>query len=70
MSVFSKEIEYTRKRDDDTKWKGPGTVIGQDGKVVFVRHGSIYVRVHPVRLIRCGLEFDDEVSTESNIKPN
>ena len=43
------------KRDDDQKWKGPGTVIGQDGKVVFVRHGSIYVRVHPCRLIRCGV---------------
>lgn len=56
------------KRDDDVKWKGPGTVIGQDGKVVFVRHGSIYVRVHPVRLIRCGLEFSDEVNTDSNSK--
>ena len=56
------------KRDDDVKWKGPGTVIGQDGKVVFVRHGSIYVRVHPVRLIRCGFEFNDEVCTESKGK--
>jgi transposase InsO family protein len=53
------------KRDDDNKWKGPGTVIGQDGKVVFVRHGSVYVRVHPCRLIRCGLEGQVEMNQES-----
>ncbi|KAG1681910.1 Retrovirus-related Pol polyprotein from transposon RE2 [Nymphon striatum] len=52
------------KRDDDNRWKGPGTVLGQDGKVVFVRHGSIYVRVHPCRLIRCGTEFSEGKSTQ------
>lgn len=45
------------KRDDSHKWKGPGKVIGQDGKVVFVRHGNIYVRVHPCRLVKVGHEF-------------
>ena len=45
------------KRDDSHKWKGPGKVIGQDGKVVFVRHGSVYVRVHPCRLLKVGEEF-------------
>ena len=50
------------KRDDDNKRKGPGTVIGQ---VVFVRHGSIYVRVHPCRLIRCGLEGQEDMMKES-----
>lgn len=38
------------KRPDSTKWKGPGTVIGQDGVVVFVRHGGLCVRVHQCRL--------------------
>lgn len=56
------------KRDDDNKWKGPGVVIGQDGKVVFVRHGSIYVRVHPCRLIRCDCEVDEQVVSQSNEK--
>ena len=32
------------KRDDDKEWKGPGTVIGQDGKVVVVRNGSFVVK--------------------------
>ncbi len=48
----------------DNKWKGPGKVLGQDGKVVFVRHGSIYVRVHPCRLIKAGEEFQ---SIQENI---
>ena len=51
------------KRDGEEKWRGPGKVIGQDGKVIFVRHGNIYVRVSPCRLIKKGEEFskNDEV---------
>ena len=40
------------KRKDDSQWRGPGTVIGKDGKQVLVRHGGIYVRVHSCRLQR------------------
>ena len=39
------------------QWKGPGKVLGQDGKVIFVRHGSTYVRVSPCQLIKEGDEF-------------
>ena len=46
------------KRDDSPKWKGPGTVIAQDGKVVFVRHGSTYARVSPCRLLKVGNEIN------------
>ena len=38
------------KRPDGQEWKGPGTVIGQDGPLVFVRHGGSLVRVHKCRL--------------------
>lgn len=34
------------KRDKVT-WQGPGTVIGQDGQQVLIKHGAYYVRVHP-----------------------
>lgn len=54
------------KRDGSTKWRGPGKVLGQDGKVVFVRHGSVYVRVHPCRLTRVGEEFNK--SSESDLR--
>ncbi|ESO90517.1 hypothetical protein LOTGIDRAFT_164106 [Lottia gigantea] len=42
------EVYY--KRPDSTEWRGPGTVIGQDGAVVFIRHGGLILRVHYYRL--------------------
>ena len=33
------------KRVDCPEWKGAGTVIGQDGAVVCVRHGGTWVKV-------------------------
>ena len=39
------------ERNEGKKWKGPGVVIGQDGPVVFDRHGGMLVRVHHCRLI-------------------
>lgn len=38
------------KRDGKERWLGPATVVFQDGKVIFVRHGGIFVRVSPNRL--------------------
>ena len=35
---------------------------------MFVRHGSIYVRVPPCRLIRCGTEFSVEGNKGANNK--
>ena len=35
------------KREGQEKWLGPGKVVFQDGKVVFVRHGGVFVRVSP-----------------------
>ena len=45
---LGQEVYY--KRNNDIKWKGPGKVIGQDGPVVFVRHGGHYVKVHCTRI--------------------
>ena len=38
------------KRLNSQQWKGPATVLGQDGQQVLVKHGGVYVRVHPCRL--------------------
>ena len=38
------------KRMDSKCWKGPATVLGQDGKQVLIKHGGSYVRVHPCRV--------------------
>ena len=37
------------QRSSSKEWKGPGAVLGQDGAVVFVRHGGTYVRVQRCR---------------------
>ena len=38
------------KRLDSKSWKGPGVVLGQEGQQVLVKHGGVYIRVHPCRL--------------------
>ena len=38
------------KREGKDRWLGPGSVVFQDGKVVFVRHRWIFVRDSPSRL--------------------
>jgi hypothetical protein len=64
------------KRDKACQWKGPGTVIGQDGQQVLVKHGATYVRVHPCRLMLKGVDSQitksivNDVSKESNPSPN
>ena len=40
------------KRNESSKWKGPGIVIGRDNHHVFVKHGGTYVRVNPCHLRR------------------
>ena len=45
------------KREAQDRWLGPAKVIFQDGKVIFVRHGSVFVRVSPNRLCRAN-SFD------------
>lgn len=47
------------KRVDCPEWKGPGVVIGQDGAVVFVRHGGTCVRVHQLRLRKVTQEHEE-----------
>ena len=38
------------KRLKSKTWRGPATVIGQDGQEVLVKHGSYMYRVHPCKL--------------------
>ena len=54
------------KRDGSTKWLGPGKVIFQDGRLVFVGHGGVYVRVSTNRLIKCGKEFQENVGGDGS----
>ena len=35
-------------------------MIFQDGKIIFVRHSSVYVRVSANRIVKKGKEFKDD----------
>ncbi|CAB4033253.1 uncharacterized protein LOC113019249 [Paramuricea clavata] len=62
--VYKSGNKVYYKRPDETKWKGPGVVIGVEGPVVFVRHGGSLVRVHRCRLQKvCS---DDKVVSSGN----
>ena len=39
------------KRKDHDEWRGPGVIIGVDGKNFIVKHGGFIVRVHEARLV-------------------
>ena len=39
--LFFKGDNVYYKRDSDTKWRGPGKVIGQDGPIVSLHHGGL-----------------------------
>ena len=46
------------KKKDSREWRGPGTVIGQDGQQILIKHGSLYVRVHQCRIMLKTSNFD------------
>lgn len=41
------------KRENSNEWKGPGKVVGCDGKIILVKHGSNMYRVHDSRITKC-----------------
>ena len=47
------------KREDSNEWKGPGKVMGQDGKVILVRHGNNLIRVHNSRITKSNYKIED-----------
>ena len=55
------------KRDGQDRWLGPGKVVFQDGKVIFVRHGGVFVRVSPNRLVKFESEFMTGESQEEEV---
>ena len=50
--IYEQGATVYYKREGRERWLGPATIVFQDGKVVFVRHGGIFVRVSPNRLRR------------------
>jgi len=58
--VFENRDLVFYKREGKERWLGPGKVVFQDGKVVFVRHGAVFVRVSPNRLQKISRNVTDD----------
>ena len=61
-----------KKRANNNEWKGPGTVIEQDGQHVLVKHASTYIRVHPCKLqmVNHYTDSNDVMGPSENISSN
>merc|ERR1739842_282852 len=57
------EVYY--KRNDANEWRGPGIVIGRNGKTVIVKHGGRVVKVHVVSLVKMPKENNNENDNQS-----
>ena len=69
--IFENGDRVFDKREGRDRWLGPGKVVFQDGKVVFVRHGGVFVRVSPNRLSKMNTicvedGIDDKCTHEQN----
>ena len=64
-----KQIRHTRedfdldqaryyKRNNDIKWKSTGKIVGQNGSVVFIRHGGFHFKVNCSRIQIADSLFD------------
>ncbi|XP_045105480.1 uncharacterized protein LOC123500989 [Portunus trituberculatus] len=50
------------KRDEQKEWKGPATVIGQDGKTVILKYGSNIVRAHETHVQEMPYRFERDTA--------
>ena len=62
------------KRLKDNTWLGPAKVVFQDGKLIMIRHGSSWCRVHANRIIPMKKELAEKLNLEmpgdSNLNTN
>ena len=59
------------KQKDNIEWSGPATIIGQQGKVVFLKYGNKLRRVHMSKIIRVGEEYaqrNKDMIEEDNVR--
>ena len=71
--VTSKDVKQGDKvyykRDESSKWKGPATVIGKEGKVIFIRQGGFVIRCHICRIVNVNDLYRPEESHEPDSPP-
>ena len=74
--VRTAEVEFNQgdkvfyKRDYSNRWRGQGSIIGVDGKVAFIKHGSRSVRVPKCRLVLVNPDTEGRNMKLSNAQDN
>ena len=58
------------KRAANWEWHGPAKVLGQDGQQALLKHGSIYIWVHPYWLQLCSMQVNEQFSINKNQSEN
>lgn len=53
------------RRNNAIQWHGPAKVLGRDGQQYLLKHGGIYIRVHPCRMQHVTSCPESESSTSS-----
>ena len=46
------------KRNDSCMWHGPAIVLGKDAQNYLLKHGGVYIHVHPCRIQLLGDKCD------------
>ena len=70
-AIFDHGDKVYYKRNNDRRWKGPASVIGQENKNVIIKHGGETIRVHPASLIhvhKATPTNPEEVQKEESLK--
>ena len=57
-------------RNNSTAWHGPAKVLGKDGQQYLLKHGGMYIRVHPCRVqLRCSMRADYNLDQDPCTQP-
>ena len=67
LNVFMPGDRVYYKQTNSKEWKGPAVIIGQDGPVVFVRHGGKRIHVHKCCLKRLSEHSVPDKPADSDI---
>ena len=49
-TVYQNGDNVYYKRDKSSEWHGPARVLGKDGAQHLLKHGGVYIRVHPCKM--------------------
>ena len=49
------------KRNNQNEWHGPAKVLGRDTNQYLLKHGGIYIRVHPCRMQLTNAEYGNHI---------